>query len=109
MYVGDEGTDERAFRVLADQAVTVRGDAGAGTAATYRLTDGHLALRLLSALAEESAGPMNFTLRLAAALSLSALAVIAGFTVLQIPAERHRLTATLSAARCSSPRGSRRP
>lgn len=54
LYVGDEGTDERAFRVLADQAVTVRvGSPGATTAATYRLTDGHHVLRLLSALAEE--------------------------------------------------------
>lgn len=54
LYLGDEGTDERAFRALADQAVTVRvGPAGVPTAATYRLTDGHMVLRLLSALAEE--------------------------------------------------------
>jgi len=38
---------------------------------------------------------MRFTLRLAAALSLSALAVIGAFTVLQIRAERHRLTIDL--------------
>jgi len=54
LYVGDDGTDERAFRVLADQAVTVRvGPPDASTAATYRLTDGAHVLRLLSALAEE--------------------------------------------------------
>jgi trehalose 6-phosphate phosphatase len=54
LYLGDEGTDERAFRALADEAVTVRvGAVRARTAATYRLADLHVVLRLLSALAEE--------------------------------------------------------
>jgi trehalose 6-phosphate phosphatase len=54
LYMGDDWTDELAFRTLAGKAVTVRvGRPGEPTLAGYRLAEVHQVLRLLSALAEE--------------------------------------------------------
>jgi trehalose-phosphatase len=54
LYMGDDWTDEIAFRVLAGKAVTVRvGRRDDTTAAGYRLPDVSHVLRLLSALAED--------------------------------------------------------
>lgn len=54
LYLGDDWTDEIAFRVLAGKAITVRvGPRTDVTAAAYRLPDVSHVLRLLSALAEQ--------------------------------------------------------
>ncbi len=54
LYMGDDWTDEIAFRVLAGKAITVRvGPRTEPTAAAYRLHDVSHVLRLLSALAEQ--------------------------------------------------------
>lgn len=58
LYMGDDTTDEYAFRALAGKAVTVRvGASDEPTAAAYRLPRVSHVLRLLSALAEEMGGP----------------------------------------------------
>ena len=57
LYMGDDSTDELAFRALAGKAVTVRvGRPGEPTSAGYRFAQVHQVLRLLSALAEELGG-----------------------------------------------------
>lgn len=57
LYMGDDWTDELAFRALAGKAVTVRvGRPGQPTSAGYRLAQVPQVLRLLSALAEELGG-----------------------------------------------------
>jgi trehalose 6-phosphate phosphatase len=56
LYVGDDETDELAFRVLDGKAITVRvGSAPGGTAAAYRVPDVIDVRRLLAAVAAEAA------------------------------------------------------
>lgn len=55
LYMGDDQTDEQAFRLLVGKALTIRvGGRGAHTAASYRLRDETEVQDLLSALAAET-------------------------------------------------------
>jgi trehalose-phosphatase len=53
LYLGDDWTDEHAFEVLSDLALTIRvGDAVPASKAAYRLRDVAEVQQLLTALAE---------------------------------------------------------
>lgn len=56
LYLGDDWTDEHAFEMLSDRALTIRvGDAVPASRATYRLRDVSEVQQLLAALAEGAA------------------------------------------------------